>query len=313
LPSNGRLEADLLDRLQEALSIKDSAVTSRQRVFPTEKSVPVAETKNSSELPDNPGTRSAPSFSVTRNASRALPSREEAIVGKMAPSPEDQRIQQLAQEAKDLEDILHNQAHPQNLISVKESHTPIYERPFDQAKVLFYGDAEDEFQIVDTAGEWVHVQISGISRGWIRRNQVTLPGSPDTPTAASTKSGPSKSGEIQQDSFHPTREENSTFPGNWSVLRGKTVKIIWVQPSQSITPDASKIDFAKSVFRKSYPQISENNSSLAGVVIVFDSEDGGMAAATTATLQQWNAGHLSDSAFWKQCWLDPADSFRQKQ
>jgi hypothetical protein len=63
----------------------------------------------------------------------------------------------------------------------------------------------------------------------------------------------------------------------------------------------SKIDFAKFVFSKTYPQISETKLSLAGVVIVFDSEDGGMVAATTATLQQWNAGHLSDTPFWKQC------------
>jgi hypothetical protein len=35
-----------------------------------------------------------------------------------------------------------------------------------------------------------------------------------------------------------------------------------------------------------------------------------MAAATMAALQQWNAGHLSDNAFWKQCWLDPPDAFK---
>ena len=33
-----------------------------------------------------------------------------------------------------------------------------------------------------------------------------------------------------------------------------------------------------------------------------------MAAATTVALQQWNAGPLSDNAFWKQCWLDPPDA-----
>jgi len=51
---------------------------------------------------------------------------------------------------------------------------------------------------------------------------------------------------------------------------------------------------------------------LAGVVIVFDSEDGGMAAATLATLQQWNAHHMTDNIFWKQCWFDPADAFKLK-
>ncbi|HYL17009.1 MAG TPA: hypothetical protein VEV41_28515, partial [Terriglobales bacterium] len=67
-----------------------------------------------------------------------------------------------------------------------------------------------------------------------------------------------------------------------------------------------------SVFRKAYPELSQATPDVAGVVIVFDSEDGGMAAVTAATLQQWQAGHLTDDAFWKRCWLDPADAFKFK-
>ena len=104
------------------------------------------------------------------------------------------------------------------------------------------------------------------------------------------------------------------FPGNWAPLRGKTVKIIWVQPSESQTSgQLSRITFAKSVFQRAYPEISQSGPDVAGVVVVFDSEDGGMAAATVATLQQWSAGHLSDDAFWKRCWLDPADAFKVKE
>jgi hypothetical protein len=32
---------------------------------------------------------------------------------------------------------------------------------------------------------------------------------------------------------------------------------------------------------------------LAGIVVIFDSADGGMIAATLATLQQWKIGTLS--------------------
>jgi hypothetical protein len=42
---------------------------------------------------------------------------------------------------------------------------------------------------------------------------------------------------------------------------------------------------------------------------VFDAAEGGMAATTIAALEQWGAGSLSDSAFLKQCWFDPADAF----
>lgn len=100
------------------------------------------------------------------------------------------------------------------------------------------------------------------------------------------------------------------FPGNWAPLRGKTVKIIWV--SSGAGGNGDRIKLTKSMFRKAYPELSKTPSDLAGVVVVFDAEDGGMAAATMASLQQWNAGHLSDTAFWKQCWLDPADAFKQK-
>ena len=102
------------------------------------------------------------------------------------------------------------------------------------------------------------------------------------------------------------------FPGNWAPLRGKTVKIIWVHPSGRMNDDGDRVKFAKSMFKKAYPEVSKTPSELAGVVVVFDAEDGGMAAATMASLQQWSAGHLSDTAFWKECWLDPADAFKQK-
>jgi hypothetical protein len=32
-----------------------------------------------------------------------------------------------------------------------------------------------------------------------------------------------------------------------------------------------------------------------------------------AALQQWQAGHLADSAFWKRCWLDPAEAFKDSE
>jgi hypothetical protein len=46
-----------------------------------------------------------------------------------------------------------------------------------------------------------------------------------------------------------------------------------------------------------------------GIVVVFDSADGGMAATTLPDLQRWILGELSDEAFRKLCWLDPSDAF----
>jgi len=49
--------------------------------------------------------------------------------------------------------------------------------------------------------------------------------------------------------------------------------------------------------------------NLAGIVLIFDSADGGMIAVTVATLQQWRTGRLSDSALWRKCFFDPPEIF----
>ena len=47
--------------------------------------------------------------------------------------------------------------------------------PNQGAKVLFLAAAEDEFEILDSNPNWVHVRISGLSRGWIRRSSLEMP------------------------------------------------------------------------------------------------------------------------------------------
>ena len=171
---------------------------------------------------------------------------------------------------------------------------------------MFQADAEDEFQVLDTVEGWVHVQISGLSRGWIRRDHVDLPG-------AATISVAAREGEQRdKDLVRETKEELGTFPGKWDQLNGKQVKIIWVQPLENNQFGSEpKWSLAKSIFRKA--DTGGNTSEVAGVVVIFDSEDGGMAATTLATLQQWRAGHLPDEAFWKRSWRDPAESFQAQK
>ncbi len=70
-----------------------------------------------------------------------------------------------------------------------------------------------------------------------------------------------------------------------------------------------KLDFAKSLFQKEYAELTQAPTSAAGVVVIFDSEDGGMAAATLLALREWKAGTLSDQAFWRRCFFDPPETF----
>lgn len=301
LASNGRLEADLLDRLQDTLGAKASVA--EPPAVPATKPTPTAAVPEASAPPylkPGPAVAALPRFGTAPS----LPSRTESSEAK--PPRDDARIEQLSKQAKNLEQILRNQAHPENLAVVKNPTVPVVEQPEDNGKVLFLASAEDEFQIVDTAGPWVHVQVSGLSRGWIRRSELQLPPAYEGAAPVTTAElGPSTP-------FRQTRQETAAFPGNWEALRGKQVKVIWVQPASSSASDADKFSYAKGVFRKAFPELLQSRPPLAGVVIVFDSEDGGMAAATLATLQQWNAHHMTDNIFWKQCWFDPAEAFKLK-
>jgi hypothetical protein len=224
----------------------------------------------------------------------------ETAPGKKASDP-------LKAEADNLEEILKNTAHPKNLVAVKKSGTPVVPTPSLTAKPQFMASLHDEFEMLDFNADWVHVRISGLSRGWIWRNSVEMPeGIPDTathaPSAASTAS----------DLFHVTREETAPFPGDWAPLRTKTVKIITVQKIDENAKDAGqkeRLEFAKFLLDKSYAEIAKKPQDLQGVVVIFDSADGGMIAATAATLQQWKAGTLSDSALWHKCFFDPPETF----
>ncbi|HXY16069.1 MAG TPA: hypothetical protein VEI26_16360, partial [Terriglobales bacterium] len=113
--------------------------------------------------------------------------------------------------------------------------------------------------------------------------------------------------------FRVENEQIASFPGNWEPLRGRTVKIISVQEAKgrpNETGSQAKLDYAKSLFSREYVELTRESTLAAGVVVVFDSEDGGMMATTLPVLQQWKAGTLSDEALWRRCYFDPPEMFR---
>ena len=291
LPSNGRLEADLLDRLQQELP---GAAAVQPGMF--------------SSMPDKPAPAFARGSAIAGAPSLTAPPPLRRQSGNPFPgsNADEQRMPQLREELKNLQEILKGQTRPGDLAAVKSSNTPILASPMEGAQVVLRAESEDEFQILEIKGAWVHVRISGLSRGWIQRSQLEMPVAFE---------GASQSADISQladPSFRKSREETSTFPGNWEPLQGKKVRIIWVQPLGD-PAQANRATYAKSVFHQTYSELSQGTSDVSGVVIVFDSKDGGMAAATLPSLQQWAAGHLSDNAFWKRCWFDPADAFNVKE
>ncbi len=313
LSSNGRLENDFLDRLHEALG--DQASPSG--------GTPSSNPPSASGSPSSPpgGARTPPPHAAASAASRppagspfnlgdplsldhmSSLATQKAVI--------DRRTDEQSKEVKGLEEILRNQAHPANLVAVKKTNTPVLANPIENAKVLFLAASEDEFEMLDANSNWVHVRISGLSRGWIRRSSLEMPDAdsvqPPVQSPAEIEPRPSDT-----QPFRALNEQVATFPGNWAPLVGKTVRIVTVQKvvdNPATTGPGAKLAFAKSVLDREYADLIRTSSSVVGVVVIFDSEDGGMIAATVPTLREWKTGALSDQALWRHCLFDPREAF----
>ncbi len=247
LTSNGRIEADVLDQLSDKLSSNSASETGRAHAKeslaisePTTKPAQTDEPKISAPLP---GAGTAGSFSSSLGqgiaASITSPPGRPSDVAPSRSSGKD-----LSAEIASLEDALKNQARPRNLVAVRKSGTPVVGSPSLTGKTLFLASAHDEFEMLDFTDDWVHVRISGLSRGWIWRTSLEMPeGIPDVPTERCVSAA------TAADMFLVSREETAQFPGDWGPLRGKNVKIISVQKTQENEQGSgasAKLEFAKS-------------------------------------------------------------------
>ena len=300
LPSNGRLELDLLDRLSERLGGKPLISVPRSSVLaPTPKLDLRSASSGTYVSSATPASAGVPTVSGENEIS-ALRLKREA---------EEKHIQQLNAELQSLQEIQHNQARPGNLVVVRKSGTPIFAKAATGSRVLFTAAANDEFEFLDAQGEWIHVQISGASRGYIHRNGLELP----EHLAGGSKPPNVSVSDDMASSFHVVREEAGIFPGNWDSLRGKAVKIYTVQPISSQAKETNaraKLDFAASLFLRFSRASTAPVDSIEGVVVIFDSADGGIVASTVSTAQAFANGSLSVEALWHMCYTDPPDAFR---
>jgi hypothetical protein len=298
LVSNGRLELDLLDRLGRSMGIPAPARNESGGSHPSSER---AALEPQLTPPASAATASSSAFKTPVTLSESLPKRED-LAGLTAKNPDEQRIQQLRRQIASLEEVLRTQSRPTDLAAVRSAGVPVYDQPLQTGKVLFEADAEDEYRVVEELGSWVHVQISGISRGWIERSNLEMPGT--NPARGAGLAGSVETGT----SIAASHEETSLFPGDWPRLRGRKVKILWIPTSAVSSANGSKWTAARSAFRKGLAGLNADGGE-EGIVLVFDSADGGMAAAALPDLQRWIRGELTDETFRRQCWLDPSDAF----
>jgi hypothetical protein len=300
LPSNGRLELDLLDRLSETFGGKP--VTSILKPDAPKPRIGLSTTSLGISLPPR-------SFSPPSAESPSTPGGEEVTALATQRGVEEKHVQQLNVELQSLQDIQRNQAHPLNLVVVKKSGTPVLAHPAEGPRLLFSAAADDEFEYLDAESGWIHVQISAASRGYIRRNGLDLPQS----ISARLESQNGNVGEEKPAAFRIEREENSTFPGDWEALKGKTVKIYTVQSASQDpkeTRACAKLSFASSLSKKFSAESTAAAPSVEGIVVIFDSADGGIIGCSLLNVQQLAGGSLPDDIFWKLCYMDPPDAFR---
>ena len=329
LVSNGHIENDFLDQIQEALGpssvprpagsasvapagkssgaasppVSSGGIQPRTRLDPApldseeSSSNKSAATRDFSSMPRQPAT-AATATVIPVESLETLQSQRAAV---------EKKAQELSADIKNFEDILHNQVRPADLATVKKAGTHIFSKPAETSPVLFSADAEDEFQVLELEGAWVHVQISGSSRGWIRRSQLDLPAEFASSPGAAAETAPDTAG-----LFNISKDETTTFGGKWAPLASKKVRVIWLEPASAATTSTAKekLAFARALFEKTYGELKSSGAVVDGVVIVFDSADGGQIAATISSLKQLADGAISESAFWKQCSLDPPESFQ---
>ncbi len=133
LISNGRIETDLLDQLQDQLAkgppgINSGATSASPSVKPPVES---QATPGSSIAPPAPTVNRI--FSPAAHFSLPERTSHEATD---ATAPE-KNTNSLRTEANNLEEILKNTAHPKNLVAVKKSGTPVVSAPSLTAKAVF--------------------------------------------------------------------------------------------------------------------------------------------------------------------------------
>jgi hypothetical protein len=311
LLSNGRLESDALDRMAETLTQASRPKSARGTI-----SAPVANalpgdpgrTAPRSPIPSGLGTRVAAYSDPSRNVSTETEASDPFRTGKetaiFTRAAEDKESMELSNYVKNLEEIQRNQSHPDDLAAVKELNTRVFARPSESSEVILHAEAQDEFQVLGVDGVWVHVQISGASRGWIRRAQLEMPAgfSQLVDNSSVTPSG-------NAPPFRVAREETTPFQGNWAPLKGKPVRIEWVEPASpgTSTSRKEKLAFAKSVFLHASDKVPNSQPVTEGIVVVFDSADGGQIAAPISSVKALANRTLSDSAFWHQCSIDPPE------
>jgi hypothetical protein len=309
LPSNGRLEADLLARLGEVLAPPKVG----KQAVPAVTSPNIPPALNSSNARTSTAN-AGPAFSKSQFA----PATQEQLDAILA---ERQSVQaktaSLLAQIQELKSADQRSSQGPKLASVKRSGVGVMSRMNFGGPVMFRAQAEDEFEVIDLESGWAHVRLGPDSTAYIQADELVLPAGLAEKNATAEASGPSpsvKPTDTPEMGFWVSREEVDVFSGDWTRLKGKKVLFVYAQPRgflSDMAGDDARLAYAKKIFQTKYEGIGQGNVGYDGVVVVFLGSKGGVAAATLTDIRQWVHGDLGDSAFVSRCSLDPPGEFKR--
>jgi hypothetical protein len=315
IPSNGRLEQDLLDRLSIYLE-KGRAQASLDPARMSSGETPAASGHSpaagpgphgepptggaaaSEALPFPPGGSSGPA------APRAASDPSNIAAQIAAAQAERQTVElnqrKLEQQISELEANSRSERYLTNLAVIHSPSAPIFEQADETSKILFHADPEDEFEILQVRAPWVEVRLENSGQGWVREPQLQ----PNSEVDDAEETGAAN--------FTTPNEEVKAFNGEWAALKGKQALYVFAQPARSIPENLlgkSQFDLSKHVFTEGFRAATHSEQNFAGVVVVFLGEKGGVASATIADIKRWREGSLTDKQFLARCSFDPPESF----
>jgi hypothetical protein len=335
IPSNGRLEQDMLDRLSVFLekgnaepsvdrnSEGRAGSTTNRSAAPVEDSAAspasspgvAASGKGAGSSSHSPSVGAPPAESPVDRPSAPTSSSSASRVNSADPSALASEIasvraqrqtaemnqRKLQQQISELEANASSQKFISNLAVIKTPQASIFQQDDDTSKVLFRADPEDEFEIINLKGSWAHVRLENGADGWVRGTQLQPPQEvDDTEDAAAALN------------FSTPNQEIKPFAGDWTPLKGKPSLFVFAQPNRAI-PSAilgqSQFAFAKHIFTEGYREAMHSEQPMSGVVVVFLGDKGGVAAATLADIRRWRDGAIADKVFFERCSFDPPESF----
>lgn len=307
LPSNGRLERELLDHLavyleKGSLRQPSASASAPPLKGPTVLSPTLSTTSvRPSGAINSSAVKSVESFSSSRdfkNADLTTLSTEIAKAQAERQTIEEEK-KKLQEQISRLETDRNSRKYLSDLAVVKTPQAPLFAEPTELSKLIFRANPEDEFEVIAARSGWVSVRLENLGQGWIKMSELQLPNESDNTGDSADFTEPS--------------EEVAPFTGDWVALRDKPTLFVVAQPKHALPKESlgqSQIEFAKRAFLDGYRTAAHSQEKIVGVAVLFLGDKAGVAAATLTDIERWQKGTISDKLFLARCSLSPPDAFR---